>query len=712
MELNLRIQGMTGATCVERIERVLHQQTGVVDAHVNLASESARVVVRPEATMESVLNAIEQAGYRAKLARASAAPVESPVWPAALSWALSFPLLAPSALAWFGIAWALPMPAQFFLATLVQLFWAGSIYAAAWDDARQRRASLNVLALVASTSAYGYALWQWGTRLETTALHSTMGDCFAAASVVITLAWCARLLQARVKRQAALAVHQLMSLRPAMALVRRGERDVFVKLEEIIPGDQVVVRATERIPVDGVIIEGGSFVDLCLISGQTQPVSVTLGDRVLGGALNLDGFIIVRAARSAAQSQISSLVRGIERALSAHAESQFKADIFIHRYVLAVLWLAVVVAAAWGLIDNLHHGIAYAMAWLTAGCALAWPAAAPAARVAGVAAAARAGILLRTTAALELATRLRVVAFNKSGTVTRGVRRVHALEPMPGVAASELATMAGALCAQSTHPLARAVQAYVEKTGLPALTEWREIPGEGIEAQYAGRHYFFGHLRRLAERGLTTPVRDDAYTRAWLIEQQGDEARLMGAVVFLDRVRTSASVAVSSLHERGLHVALLSGDSAKATKEAARRIGADSVAGNLTPDAKRDMLAKLQRDLGSTAWVCGVDEAHLGLHAVDLPMVIRPDSDTALESAPISLMRSDLRLVPAALEIARRCRAAMHANLFLAVSINLLCLLLVALGGLTLSTVTWMVLLPFVLVWLNTRSLEKWRHWW
>ncbi len=469
-EITLRIDGMTCASCIGRVERVLRAVPGVIDASVNLATERARVVVPAgddEALIARLIAAVADAGYAASLpddaaeTSSSSDAVHVPRLDRerlhlVIAIVLTLPLVLPMLALPFDKHWMLPGWLQLLLATPVQ-FWLGArFYRAAWGALKARSGNMDLLVALGTSAAYGlsvFHLWQGPAH------HGERPLYFEASAVVIALVLLGKWLEARAKRQTTEAIRALQALRPTHARVRRDGREIEVRASDVVVGDVVVVRPGERIPVDGTVIEGDTHADESLITGESLPVAKSVGDRVTGGAVNGEGLIAVTTTAVGAESALARIVRLVEDAQAAKAPIQKLVDRVSAVFVPVVVVLALLTLLSWGLFaGDWNAAILNAVAVLVIACPCALGLATPTAVMAGTGVAARAGILIKDAEALEVAHAVRTVAFDKTGTLTEGRPVLVAQVAVDGDNAALLARSA-ALQQGSEHPLAKAVLA-------------------------------------------------------------------------------------------------------------------------------------------------------------------------------------------------------------------------------------------------------------
>ena len=693
----LRIDGMTCASCSARVERALLKVPGVRSASVNLATEHAEVI--GAAGTEALLKAVHDAGYEAHDLPASAqsetpAPLAS-AWPVVIAALLSAPLLLPMLAAPFvadAHAWMLNGWLQLALATPVQFWFGARFYRAGWSALRNGSANMDVLVALGTSAAYGLSVVQ---LLRGDAMLHLY---FESAAVVITLVLLGKWLEARAKRQTTDAIRALNALRPATAHVRRDGTEHEVPSVELGVGDLIVVRPGERLPADGLVLEGASHVDESLLTGESLPLPKQPGDAVTGGAINGEGVLLVRATAVGAESALARIVRLVESAQAGKAPIQRLVDKVSAVFVPVVLVLATITLLGWGLAGgDWSAGLINAVSVLVIACPCALGLATPAAIMVGTGAAARLGILIKDAQALELAHSLRTIAFDKTGTLTEGRPTLVAALPAPGsgVTREALIALAASLQAGSEHPLARAVLAAATAPTVPAQ-ELRALPGRGLAGRVGERTLQLGSARLMRELGLDGATLDSQAARfhaegrtvSWLADVGGDgrTGQLLGLLAFGDAIKPGAPAALAELRRLGLRTLMLSGDSRAAAEAVGRTLGIDDMRAEVLPGDKAAVIASLKAQ-GAVAMVGdGINDAP-ALAAADVGIAMAAGlpgqgggSDVAMQAAGITLLRGDLALVARAIAISRMTHAKILQNLFWAMAYNVIGIPLAMLG--------------------------------
>jgi Cu+-exporting ATPase len=717
-ETTLLVEGMTCASCVARVEKALRKVPGVSGATVNLATEKATIQALSTVPVPALKAAIEKAGYAAKDVQQDGpnAAARLPVWwPVVVSAALTLPLVAPMLLSLFGIEWMLSGWAQLVLATPVQ-FWLGwRFYRAGWKSMLAKTGNMDLLLALGTSAAYGLSVY----LLFKHAGHGMPHLYFEASAAVITLVLLGKWLEHRAKRQTADAIRALNALRPTTARVRRDGAEVDIPVEQVVVGDLVVVRPGDRVAVDGEIVEGRSHVDESLITGESLPVPKAPGDKVTGGAINAEGVLTVRTTAIGAETTLARIIRMVESAQAAKAPIQRIVDRVSAVFVPVVLGIALATFLGWTVFTgDWEHALINAVAVLVIACPCALGLATPTAIMAGTGVAARHGILIKDAEALEIAHAVTAVAFDKTGTLTEGKPSLAAVAAADGSNRDEVLRLAAALQKSSSHPLAMAVMDKVreERLPVPEVHDAKALPGRGVEGTVRGKKLALGSTRMLREFQLNEgDLLADAQrlerrgkTVSWLVGSDGNQWRLLGLLAFGDTIKPTAAAAVARLHQLGIKTVMLTGDNRGAAEAVAKELGIDEVRAEVLPGDKAAVVKEL-RDAGAVVAFVG-DGLNDGpaLAAASVSYAMAGGADVATETAGITLMRGDPRLVADSLDVSRRTYSKIKQGLFWAFGYNVLGIPLAALGMLNPVIAGAAMAFSSVSVVVNALTLRRW----
>jgi len=698
--LDLKIEGMTCASCVRRVEKALSGVPGVAEATVNLATGRAHVTFSAQAVDARALeDAVGKRGYAARALAQDLAggrddglgrDLDESRAGRRFLWALGLtlpvflmemgghlvPALHHAILAWLDsrtLAWM-----QWALTTAVLAGPGRAFFTRGFTALRHGGPDMNTLVALGAGSA-----WLYSTLVSLapgmfpeTARHLY----FEAAAVVATLILLGRWLEARAKGRAGSAIRRLMGLQPRTAWVRLGQEWAERPIESLAAGDVVRVRPGEKIPVDGTVLEGESWVDESMITGEPMPASRRPGDRLIGGTLNTRGSLVLRATEVGADTVLAHIIGLVERAQGAKLPIQRLVDRVTGWFVPVVMGLAALSFLAWyawGPQPALTHALIAAVAVLIIACPCAMGLATPISIMVATGRAAGLGILLRQGDALQRLRDTRVVAFDKTGTLTEGRPVLDAVIVLADIGRATLLAEAAAVQGASEHPIARAVLEAARAEGLEpgAVADFQALTGAGVRGRTAGHDYLMGSQRLMRDHGVAVDA--DAMERLGALAAQGKTAflvardgRLAGIMAVTDRLRPSARPAIARLHALGLKTALITGDHEAAAQAVARELGIDVVHARTLPADKAAVLQALQGENGALAFVGdGINDAP-ALATADVGIAIGQGTDVAIESADIVLMNENLESVARAVTLSRRTMRNIAQNLFWAFAYN------------------------------------------
>ncbi len=690
-EKSFKVIGMTCSSCAGRVEKSLLNVPGVISANVNLATEHVNLVLASSVSDESIQLAVANAGYelliKDKAFKAEHQKIEPSFfkkdkWPVVGAATLTIPLVMPMIGMLFGADWMLPAFWQWLLATPVQFYFGARFYKAGWHALKARTGNMDLLVSIGTSAAYGLSLYTW---LSFEGHHGAPHLYFESSAAVLTLVLLGKYLEKRAKKRTTDALQALENLKPTSATVWRDNQWQAISAAELKKDDLVKVLPGERIPSDGIISKGTSHVDEALISGESIPLYKGSGDKVTGGAVNLDGVLEFKASAVGAESTLAKIIRLVEQAQGAKAPVQAMVDKISSVFVPVVLIIALVTFLVWGVIFNdWTQGILHGVAVLVIACPCALGLATPAAIMAGTGTAARHGILVKDAIALEQATKINYVVFDKTGTLTEGKPELMQITPLQGTEENTL-TLAYALSQNSEHPLSKAVVNYAENNQfkLEDVSAFLVVAGKGVKAKIGEQEILLGSGNWMQELGLTLPtelISIQGASVSWLAKKSNDNVELIGLFCFADKAKPEAKNAIEKLQRAGVKVAMLTGDSKASAQYIAEQLNLDDVQAEVLPQGKAKAIAEYQQQGYKVAMVGdGINDAP-ALASADLGIAMATGTEVAVSAAAITLMRGNPELVSSSLKLANATYRNIQQNLFWAFAFNTIGIPLAALG--------------------------------
>ncbi|MEU3659780.1 heavy metal translocating P-type ATPase [Streptomyces sp. NPDC032940] len=706
-EVELLIGGMTCASCAARVEKKLNRMDGV-SATVNYATEKARITYPAALPVADLVATVVKTGYTAEepapppeptaedAPRDAAADDDPELSALRQRLVVSALLAAPVVLLamvpalqfdnwqWLSLTLAAPV-----------VVWGGlPFHRATWTNLRHGAATMDTLVSLGTLAAFGWSLWalflgdagmpgmRHGFDLTVSRTDGASAIYLEAAAGVTAFLLLGRWLEARSKRRAGAALRALMELGAKDVAVLRDGREVRVPVSRLAVGDRFVVRPGEKIATDGTVTEGGGAVDASLLTGESVPVDVTVGDTVTGATVNAGGRLVVEATRVGADTQLARMAKLVEDAQSGKAEVQRLADRISGVFVPVVLLIAVATFGGWlGATGDTVAAFTAAVAVLIIACPCALGLATPTALLVGTGRGAQLGILIKGPEVLESTRRVDTVVLDKTGTVTTGRMTLHEVYAAEGTDEKQLLRLAGAVEHASEHPVARAVAAGAEeRTGaLPEVTDFSNVPGRGVRGRVEGREVAVGRLYDvLPDEVARAEAEAERDGRTAVVVGWDGVAR--GVVAVADAVKETSAEAVAELRRLGLAPVLLTGDNRPVAESVARSVGIDEVIAEVMPEGKVDAVRRLQSEGRTVAMVGdGVNDA-AALAAADLGLAMGTGTDAAIEAGDLTLVRGDLRVAADAIRLSRRTLATIKGNLVWAFGYNVAALPLAAAG--------------------------------
>ncbi|WP_127576233.1 heavy metal translocating P-type ATPase [Paenibacillus barengoltzii] len=691
-QTTLQITGMTCAACAARIEKGLNRLPGVEQANVNLALETAQVRYEPgTVSIEQIINKVSQLGYGAVLKPSEkesgelrAREIRKQRNKLIVSAVLAFPLLWAMAGHFSFTSWIWTPELfmnpwfQLALATPVQFIIGWGFYVGAFKALRSRSANMDVLVALGTSAAYFYSLYLSLDSLSMPHGH-TPQLYYETSSILITLILLGKWFEALAKGRSSQAIKTLMGLQAKTALVLKDGVETVVSIEGVVPGDVLIVKPGEKIPVDGVVIGGVSSVDESMLTGESIPVEKKEGDTVIGATVNKHGVLRVQAAKVGSETALAQIIRVVEEAQGSKAPIQRVADVISGIFVPIVVGIAVVTFLVWFFFvapGSFAEALEKAIAVLVIACPCALGLATPTSIMAGSGRAAEYGILFKGGEHLEAAQGLQAIVLDKTGTITRGQPELREVVPAEGWDEAALLRLVGAAERGSEHPLADALVAGARARALelPEATAFEAVPGHGITAVVEDRRVLAGTRRLMAREGVDVAAAEAGMAA---LEAAGQTVLLVavdgvyaGMVAVSDTVKETSKAAVARLKEMGLHVVMITGDNVRTAQAIAAEVGIDEVLAEVLPEGKAAEVKKLQARGLKTAMVGdGINDAP-ALAVADVGIAIGTGTDVAMEAADVTLMRGDLEGVPDAIAMSKRTMGNIKQNLFWALAYN------------------------------------------
>lgn len=711
-DIDLPVTGMTCASCVRSVERAIKKVPGVVEANVNLATEHAHIsFVAGSARRSDFIEAIEKAGYGVLSLEESANPdAEIEAREAEIAHQRSLVIIG----AIFTIPLVIISMARHFMHTFEWLMdafpvlmWNGwtAVFAllatpvlillgkqyivGAWKAARNGTANMDTLIAMGSSIAYLWSMVVLAGQIFGFSDAVGFDEYFETSAAILTLITLGKYLEARAKGRTGAAIRKLLNLAPQTATLLVNETEKVVPASELLVGDLVIVKPGERIPVDGIVTSGSSNVDESMLTGEPLPVRKSEGHTVTGATVNTDGRLIVRAVKVGADTALSQIVRMVQNAQGSKAPIQRVADQVSAVFVPVVIVLALITFAGWLIFGQAGfvQAMMNAVAVLVIACPCALGLATPTAVMVGTGKAAESGILFRNSESLELLRSVKVIALDKTGTITRGEPTVTQVIPVGDLSAERALYFAASAERASEHPIARAIVEHAKQQGI-ALSQpedFRNEAGRGISARIDDQDIFLGSPRLIKEMGITISEQAgktlaEAQGRAQTAIMLAVGGQLQAIMAIADTVKEGSAGAIRQLNQMGIHTVMLTGDNRQTAEAVGREVGVSEIIAEVLPADKADTVKRLGAGDKKTAMIGdGINDAP-ALATADVGVAIGTGTDIAIEAADVTLISGDLQGVVKAVAVSRATMRTIYQNLFWAFIYNIILIPVAMLG--------------------------------
>lgn len=697
MKKEFDITGMHCAACVKRVENVVSKLDGVEDVKVNLLTRKGTVDLKEgtSLTSEAIIEAIQAIGFGAEEADPTKQEIEKPdlkkpIARFVIAACMAVPMMVSMFLPNFGLEdYMLPIGVEFVLASIAQFGPGLVFYKGAWSAIKSGALTMDVLVVMGTSVAYLFSIYHWLIMVHPAGHHPHVY--FETSAWLITFILLGKLLEEVAKGRTSEALQKLIALQPAVAHVERDGQVVDIPTSQVKPGDRIQVRAGEKIPVDGTLLEGYSTVDESMLTGESLPVEKKVGLDVIGATINLTGSFTMEAKKIGMDTMLSQIIKVVEEAQTSKASIQRIADVVAAYFVPAVIGIAVLTGLVWYfLLDGtLNQSVLSATAVLVIACPCALGLATPTSIMVGSGLGAEHGILIKSAEFLEKTGGLNALVVDKTGTLTQGVLEVRQFTNYAGHEEDNMKYMM-ALEGKTSHPIAIAMTYYGEDNGYNkmdpsiSLVDFKDVPGKGLEGTVDGHLLQLGHSRWMTDLGY--PM-ESILPEVLALEEQGASVSLLavdGTVSALwaveDQLRPETKKVVADLKKKGVEVWMLTGDNRRTAQYIAKQAGIEHVIAEVLPQDKASKVADLQAQGKRVGMVGdGINDAP-ALAAADIGFAIGSGTDIAVEAADIVLVRNDLNSLVQAINLSRKTLTNIKQNLFWALIFNCIGIPLAAAG--------------------------------
>ena len=679
------VKGMHCASCVSVIERKLKKVEGVIDATANLATNKATVTYNDQVSEHSLANAVKTAGYELMVGDQEGHSHDHSEANLKESVNVSLVLVSISV---FIMVWEIFLPmsptiSEFFhnllpLLATYMMFVVGRPYLAGiWRFIKYKKADMDALVGIGTLVAYLYSFVLTAFEEPLKAYLNTEHTYFDVVIVVIGLITLGKYLEARAKSHTSDAIKKLIGLQAKTARIVKDGKEIDVPIEEVQVGDFIRVRPGEKIPVDGIIVEGESSIDESMVTGESIPIDKTINDIVIGATMNKSGSFVMQATKVGSDTMLSQIIKLVEEAQGSKAPIQRMADTVSAYFVPAVLILSILTFVGWFLLTgNYVNGLVSMISVLIIACPCAMGLATPTAIMVGTGKGAERGILIKDAQSLEIANKIQVVIFDKTGTLSNGRPEVTDILPLDPYKRADVLKLAASVEKGSEHSLAEAIvkKAEEDKLKLDRVTKFQSIPGYGVEGVIGKSKISLGNRKLMDREKIDIKASAEQLSK---LESEGKtvmllavDRKLVGLIAVADTVKESAKEGVVELQSRGVEVVMITGDNERTAKAIAQKLSIHRVLAEVLPDQKEAEVRKIQAEGKKVAMVGdGINDAP-ALAAADIGIAMGTGTDVAIEAADITLINKDLKTVASAIELSKKTMRTIKMNLFWAFGYN------------------------------------------